>query len=393
MIPVIPRGFRDVLPTEARWRETIIRRVQACLSLWGYAPIETPTLEVMEVLEAGGAFAKTPFRLFDLDGKLLALRPDGTLPVARLTASRLSLAEGPFRFRYVQSVFREEESLRGQAREFTQIGVESIGLDGPVSDAEVVALLVDALRACGLKRFTVAICTVGVLRELLDACTVEGAADEVWRDGVLAACHSSNLVELDRLAADVRIDPRFGIALRELVNIRGGRDAIAACRALVKPLDCLDGLDDLERTWELLEAIDATDSVVIDFSVMSSFNYYTGLVIEAYAPGLGVMLGSGGRYDHMLEAYGCSAPAAGFAFGLERVMHALGEQDVYPDEVAAQAVVVKEDNPASAFVEAARLRAEDICTVMVTPAAASSESMPRTDLSEVSTSRTGGECA
>lgn len=370
MIPVTPRGFKDVLPQEARWREGICNDVQRALSLWGYAPIETPTLEVLEVLEMGGRLAQTPFRLFDADGDLLVLRPDVTLPIARMVASRLEDVARPLRFRYVQPVFREEESLRGQAREFTQIGIESIGMAGAPADAEVILLFVEALAACGLRDFNIAICTVGVLRDLLDACMRDGAADAVWRTAVLDACHASNLVEIERLAQDPRIDARYAGALKLLPTLNGKKDAIRACKGLMAPLGCTDGLAQLEQTWDIIEALGAGPYVSVDFSVMSAFDYYTGLVFEAYAPGPGMMLGSGGRYDHMLEAYGKSAPAAGFAFGLERVMHALVAQGDEAEAVPAGGiplvVPVSAANPAAAFAQAARLRAEGTTAILQT---------------------------
>ncbi|NLG10334.1 MAG: ATP phosphoribosyltransferase regulatory subunit [Coriobacteriaceae bacterium] len=370
MIPVTPRGFKDILPEEARWRESITIGVQKVLSSWGYAPIETPTLEVLEVLEQGGQLTKTPFRLFDADGTLLVLRPDVTLPIARKVASRLENITKPLRFRYVQSVFREEESLRAQSREFTQIGVESIGLSGAAADAEVILLLVEALKACGLKEFTVAFCTVGVLRDLLDACLREGSVDDSWRSTVLAACHENNLVAVKRLANDARVEARYATALRGLLEVRGGRGAIEACRQLVEPLGCVDGLDVLAQTYDIIDQLGASDHVTVDFSVMSAFDYYTGLVFEAYAPGLGVPLGSGGRYDRMLESYGASAPAAGFAFGLERVMHALLEQEVDVDAIAGSSgideVILDKADPIAAFRRAAELRCQGKPAVLAT---------------------------
>jgi ATP phosphoribosyltransferase regulatory subunit len=366
MIAVTPRGFRDVLPQEARWREYITTEVQSALSAWGYAPIETPTLEVLEVLQQGGKMSETPFRLFDSDGALLVLRPDVTLPIARMVASRLtsqldSLTE-PLRFRYVQSVFREEESLRGQAREFTQLGIESIGVSGAASDAEVLLLMVDALKACGLKEFTIAICTVSVLRELLDEIVQKGGATPEWQASVLEAFHSNNSVEVARLAANPQVDKRYGTVLEALINVRGGSEAIEQCRALIEPLGLSSGLDQLSQTYSIIKSVQAETFVTIDFSVMSAFDYYTGLVFEAYAPKLGVPLGSGGRYDRMLEAYGSKAPAAGFAFSLERVMMALSAQESWADNTVLQPdlvqVEIDGDDPARAFIAAERLRTE-----------------------------------
>lgn len=341
MLPVTPRGFKDVLPEEARWRENITTKVKQAFELWGYAPIETPTLEVLEVLEQGGVLPEKPFRLFDTDNELLVLRPDVTLPVARMVASRLDAQTLPLRFRYVHRVFREEESLRAAAREYTQIGVESLGMVGPAADAEVLLLFIDALNACGLKDFTVAFCTVGVLCELLTAAQAANNLNEQWVEQVLAAFHASNLVAIDQLTSSERINERYGSVIRTLGTINGGREAIEKVRSLVEPLGCLDGLDELMATWDIVEGLGYSDKARIDFSVMSTFDYYTGLVIEAYAPGVGTAIGTGGRYDTMLEAYGKSAPAAGFAFCLESVMHALlaqGCTDTTSEDDAAACV-------------------------------------------------------
>lgn len=325
---VTPAGFRDVLAQEAAERERISAAVRDLFSSRGYAPIETPTLEVMDVMRAGGHMTGVPFKFFDSQGDLLAMRPDVTLQVARMCATRLAGQPGPFRFRYQQRVFRETEGqMRASAREVTQIGIECIGPSGAEGDAEVLQLFCEALETAGVRDFTISVATVGVLRALLAA----SGADAAWAEQVLEAFHASNFVELDLLTgAGCPVPPVFAQALRALPRIRGGREAIEEARALVAPLGCEDGLDELSGMCDLLDAAGVGGRVRIDFSVMSSFDYYTGMVFEAYAPGLGSPLGSGGRYDNMVGAYGEDRPAAGFAFFLEQVMAAAsnpGESD------------------------------------------------------------------
>lgn len=322
---VTPAGFRDVLADEACMRERIARDVQACFAARGYLPIETPTLEVMDVMRAGGRMPGSPFKFFDAGGDLLAMRPDVTLQVARMCATRLAGQPGPFRFRYMQRVFREAEGrMQAQAREMTQIGVECIGEAGPQADAEVVELMVEALELAGARGCKLALATVGVLRALLAA----SGAPAQWTEQVLAAFHASNFVEVDRLTGEAAVvPPVFAAAIRALPRIRGGREAVEQVRALVAPLGCEDGLDDFARTCDLLAEAGLADRILVDFSVMSSFDYYTGIVFEAYAPELGTPLGSGGRYDNMIGSYGESRPAAGFAFSLEQAMAAAAAAD------------------------------------------------------------------
>ena len=318
-----PSGFRDILADEAARREEAAFDVQQLLSRSGYVPVETPTLEIMDVMNAGGRVPGTPFKLFDSRGDLLALRPDVTLQIARMCATRLAGQPGPFRFRYQERVFREAEGRpQAEAREMTQVGVELIGEAGPAADAEVIALLAESLERVGVGNFRISVATVGVLRALLAG----SGADEAWKAGVLSAYHASNFVKLDELTGDgareAGVAPVFAQAIRALASVRGGREAVGRVREVVAPLGCQDGLDDLERTLALLDEKGLGSRIFVDFSVMSSFDYYTGIVFVAYAPALGAPLGSGGRYDNTIGAYGESRPAAGFAFYLDQALAA-----------------------------------------------------------------------
>ena len=340
---VTPAGFRDFSAEEATLREEIIFNVQQLFAKSGYTPIETPTLEIMDVLEAGGHVPASPFKLFDSQGELLAMRPDVTMQVARMCSTRYAGCTAPLRFRYTQRVFREADTrLQAVTREMTQIGIECIGQKGAAADAEVIGLMTEALIAAGVPDFKLALATVGVLRALLAA----SQGTPAWQKSILQAYHASNFVDLDVLtesesaqfvASGARAD--VARAIRLLARIRGGQEAITAARLLVEPLKCADGLDEFEQTYALLCARGLRERIMIDFSVMSSFDYYTGVVFEAYAPQIGTSLGSGGRYDHMLAAYGQDRPAAGFAFYLEQVMTARELQREGEGEAAADAGV------------------------------------------------------
>ena len=310
-----PQGFRDVLADEASAREAIARKVQDLFASHGYVPIETPTLESMAVMQAGGRVPASPFKFFDATGDLVTMRPDVTLQVARMCATRLSAAPGPFRFRYMQRVFRETEGqLRADVREKKQIGIECIGVAGVNADAEVIGLFAQALEAAGVSEFKLSLATVGVLRALLAAST----APEKWKAELLEAFHDSNFVVIDELCNTAECKgSHFAPVIRALARIRGGREAIARARQLVAPFGCADALDSFEETYDLLAEAGLANRIVIDFSVMSSFDYYTGIVFEAFAPGVGSPIGSGGRYDRLLATYGVDRPAAGFAFYLE----------------------------------------------------------------------------
>lgn len=337
---VTPVGFRDVVSEEALVRENLISRVRSCFAVRGYLPVETPTLEVLDVMEAGGHVPEAPFKFFDSHGDLLAMRPDVTMQIARMCAARSDAMGGitkPLRLRYTQRVFREK-TVEAAARELTQCGAECLGVSSIEADIELVSMLATTLEECGLTRFTIALGSAGVLRDLLK---VSGATDQ-WQAAVLQAYHTSNFVYLSELvSAAEKVEPKnfkladpalsnpgsvdlqVARAIFELSRLRGGKQALEDVRALLKPFGCESGIAELETVFEALVERGLGEKILIDFSVMSSFDYYTGLVFEAYAPGLGSPLGGGGRYDNLLAAYGAEkVPAAGFAFYLEEVMAA-----------------------------------------------------------------------
>lgn len=376
---ITPVGFRDMMSDEALVREDLISRVRACFAAKGYRPVETPTLEVLDVMEAGGHVPEAPFKFFDSHGDLLAMRPDVTMQIARMCATRGLGASEPLRLRYTQRVFREK-TAEAAARELTQCGAELIGAAGSVADVELVSLFASALAECGLENFTIALGSAGVLRDLLDA---SGATDQ-WKSAVMQAYHTSNFVYLGELVAAAeqaanggsaqeaasqarfkladpaianpgRVVPAIARAIFQLSRLRGGKAELAQVRTLLEPLGCARGISELEGVYNALIESGLEGKVLIDFSVMSSFDYYTGLVFEAYAPGLGSPLGGGGRYDNLLAQYGAEkVPAAGFAFYLEQVMAALeASKTTRPLRIAVPKGSLKDD--AIATLEAAGL--------------------------------------
>ena len=152
-----------------------------------------------------------------------------------------------------------------------------------------------------------------------------------------------------------RVVPAIARAIFSLSRLRGGKDELAQVRAMLEPLGCARGISELEGVYNALIESGLEGKVLIDFSVMSSFDYYTGLVFEAYAPGLGSPLGGGGRYDNLLAQYGAEeVPAAGFAFYLEQVMAALeSSKATRPLRIAVPKGSLKDD--AIATLEAAGL--------------------------------------
>ena len=324
MIIGTPRGFRDILPKEARAREQIRDTVRACFDEHGYLPVETPLLEDRSVLERAGRIKGSPFQLFDLDNRLLMLRPDLTLPIARLTAQRLGEGDLPARLRYEAPVVREQGALRGQSRQFTQLGVELIGGADVAGEVEVISLLAESLRRLEVPNVRLVAGSVRPLLALLEA----DVADPSLREQVLGYVHASNLVALDECVEAAGLPKPIARALHTLPRLHGDATVIDKVDELLEAA-CVPaaqrGTDELRRLVAGLEGTDAAGLLSFDFSIINSFDYYTGIIFKAYVDGVAASLASGGRYDAVLANLGMPGVAAcGFALSLERLQEVLG---------------------------------------------------------------------
>ncbi len=225
MPAVTPRGFRDILPTEALARERITGIVRECFSKHGYLPVETPILEDRRLLSVGSRIEDSPVQLFDADGSLLMVRPDLTLPIARMVSSRMAADDLPLRLRYSAPVVREESSLKGQPRQFTQLGIEYYGNDDgdALPEVEVVSLLAETLEALDVPAWRIVCGSVSPLKALLAHCS----PSKEFEEGVLSYAHESDLVSLDDLVDSADLSEPARLALHQVPRMSGGSEVIA----------------------------------------------------------------------------------------------------------------------------------------------------------------------
>ncbi|MGN0076619.1 MAG: ATP phosphoribosyltransferase [Parafannyhessea sp.] len=328
MPAVTPRGFRDILPTEALARERITGIVRECFSKHGYLPVETPILEDRRLLSVGSRIEDSPFQLFDADGSLLMVRPDLTLPIARMVSTRMAADDLPLRLRYVAPVVREESSLKGQPRQFTQLGIEYYGSDdgGALPEVEVVSLLAETLEALDVPAWRIVCGSVSPLKALLAHCS----PSKEFEEGVLSYAHESDLVSLDELVDSTDLSEPVRLALHQVPRMSGGSEVIARIDSLLEGAGVPEeerGTRELERFVSALSDLDASGRLSFDFSIVNSFDYYTGVIFKGYAEGITASIASGGRYDAVLANFGRPGVAScGFALSLERLQEILGEQ-------------------------------------------------------------------
>ena len=356
-VPQIPYGTRDFLPREAKRKRVAENALAGLFSRWGYDEVVTPTFEYLETLTIGasGDLTQNMFKFFDQKNRILVLRPDMTTPMARVAATRLRESSPPLRLFYLTNVFRHEQAQAGRQCEFYQAGVELLGAAGPAADAEVVALAVESLLEAGLADFQVGLGQVEFINGVMD----ESELTPAERQRVKHCMVTRDLVGLGEILATSRLNPEAQRLIREIPLLHGGDIILAEAGRLVKNHVSRDALDNLADIRRLLASYGVQRYVNFDLGLIRDFDYYTGMVFEAYTPGLGFPLCGGGRYDTMVAAFGVDCPATGFALGIERILLALERQGIKPPEVARDVYVGwAEDCLDVAIAGSSRLRRE-----------------------------------
>jgi ATP phosphoribosyltransferase regulatory subunit len=290
---------------------------------YGYGEVATPTIEYEEVLARGDERgAPVAHRFFDQSGELLALRSDMTIPIARLVANRFATAEPPFRLAYVATAYRAVRPQRGQMREFTQAGVELVGVPAPEGTAEVVEVLAAALDAAGLNRAVIGLGDADLFRQVLR----ELGADEGATGRVLERLAAHDLVGLAGEVGSLGLGEPERDLLIALAELRGGRDVLERAREL-GGATVERASSRLAATYDALAERGVAERVQLDLGLLRDLGYYTGAILEVYDPALGHILGGGGRYDELMARFGRPLPAAGFALYLERLHVAETEEE------------------------------------------------------------------
>jgi ATP phosphoribosyltransferase regulatory subunit len=295
---------------------------------FGYGEVATPTVEFDEVLARGGATGvAAAHRFFDAQGRVLAMRADATLPIARVVANRYAAAEPPFRFFYNARAYRSVRPQRGQTGEFFQAGVELVGSPAPDGTAEVVEVLSAALDAAGLNRAVIGLGDAALYGQLLTELGVD--ADE--QSKILGLLASRDLVGLEAELASLGLPEASSALLRRIPSLRGGAEVLDEAKSLGGEA-VAKAVERVKDTHEAIAARGIAGRVQLDLGLLRDLGYYTGAILEVYDPALGHVLGGGGRYDDLMGRFGRPLPAVGFALFLERLHIAQAEEERIAEE-------------------------------------------------------------
>jgi len=354
-----PYGTQDFLPDEAATKRNIEQKIFELFAGFGYEEIITPTMEFLETLTTSGgrAIESNLFKMFDGKNRTLALRHEMTTPIARLAVSRLKDSPLPLKLSYNSNVFRFRTNQPGRQCEFYQAGVELLGISNAFADAEIISLAAQALKCSGLDDFKICLGQVEFASGLMEQ---NNLSPEVQTE-IKLAIERHDIVALENLPVND--------SLKKIPKLQGGREILSAAEILAKNERSLKALNNLTEIYRLLELYGVADKITFDLGLIRDFEYYTGMVFEAYAAGVGYSLAGGGRYDNMLKDFGAACPATGFALGIERILSARKFQGVEENFRAKDFYLsYAAGNEGAAIGKAAELRAANkIVEVSLTP--------------------------
>jgi histidyl-tRNA synthetase len=341
-----PRGTFDILPADGRTRRRLEVAAATVFARAGYESIATPAFEDTALFERGvgqstDIVRKEMFTFEDKGGRSLTLRPEGTASVCRayLEHGMQKLAQ-PVKLHYLGPFFRHERPQAGRYRQFHQLGVECIGTDSPLADAEVIMLLADLLGELGVPGVELRLGSLGSFE-----------ARRAYLGDLKAHLHAHE----GELSKDVR--ERIDInPLRAFdSDDEGTRGVMASAPTIVEQL----AGEDAEHFAEVRALLDAAAvDYVIDPTLVRGLDYYTRTIFSFVCDRLGAQseIGGGGRYDGLIEQLGgAPTPAVGFAAGVERILLALDE-DVAAEGRDAFVAVADPDQRQRAMALAAELR-------------------------------------
>lgn len=324
-----PEGVRDAYGEECARKLAVQEKIQQVFHLYGYQDMETPIFEFFDIFnkERGSVSDREMYKFFDRDNNTLVLRPDITPSIARCATKYYLEETKPLRFCYLGSTFINSTSYRGRLKEKTQTGVELIGDDSSDADAEMIALVIDGLKAAGLKDFQVELGQVEFYRGLVE----EAGMDEETQCKLRELIENKNFFGVEELLTEQTMKPELKDLFLKLPELFGDIAQIRLAKSMTDNLRAKKAIERLERVQEILDCYGFGDYVSYDLGMVSKYSYYTGIIFKAYTYGTGEYVVTGGRYDKLLEQFGKKAASIGFAIEVDRLMLALSRQQIPVD--------------------------------------------------------------
>ncbi|MBP3702185.1 MAG: ATP phosphoribosyltransferase regulatory subunit [Lachnospiraceae bacterium] len=321
-----PEGVRDIYGDECARRLVVQENLHQIMRLYGFQDIKTPTFEFFDIFsrQRGSVASREMYKFFDRNNNTLVLRPDITPSIARSVAKYYKEEDMQVRLCYVGNTFVNSSSYQGKLKEVCQIGAELINDCSSDADGEMIALTIECLQRAGLTEFQVDIGHADFFLGLVE----EAGLKDSEVDELKALLENKNMFGVEDFLENKKIDENLKELFVKLPELFGDEESFSYVRSKTKNERVLNAVARLETLNSILETYGLSDYATFDFSMLSHYNYYTGVIFKAYTYGTGEPVATGGRYDHLVEQFGKRASAIGVAIVLDQLMLALARQKI-----------------------------------------------------------------
>ncbi|UWO24651.1 ATP phosphoribosyltransferase regulatory subunit [Marvinbryantia formatexigens DSM 14469] len=358
-----PEGVRDIYNGECERKLRLQKDLHDVLKSYGCRDIETPTFEFFDVFgsDVGTIPSRELYKFFDREGNTLVLRPDITPSIARAVSKYFNDGQEVLRLCYEGKTFINHSSYQGRLKENTHIGAEMIGADNAQADAEIIAMVVDCLKKAGLEEFQISIGQVEYFKSILKDVDIPEETECELKDFI----SNRNLFGVESLLAGMEMGERQKEALLSLPSLYGSVEILEKAYALSCNESARHAIARLKEIYQILEFYGVTRYISFDLSMLSRYNYYTGIFFRGYTFGTGDAVVKGGRYDNLLAHFGKNAPSIGFVVVADELLAALERQNIAPEmeEPPVEIRYTKAEQEA-AIKRAQALRAEGKAVVL-----------------------------
>ena len=331
--------MRDFTVDECKRRNKIIETITERFSKWGYSEVSTPIVEYYKTFNHKTQDLKEEemYKFFDSRGRILVLRPDMTVPVARLVNTKLKDMKLPLKLFYNAEVFRVHESFEGKRNEYLDCGIELIGASGEKTDLEVLVTALEVLKALDTKKeFKLEIGNVNILKSALKDMNL--SIDN--QNKVIELVNKKSLTSLREYLDDIEIRREYKEFLNKFPWLFGGYEMIKKAKGLAFNEDMKKNIEYLENLYLNLQKLGYEKYISVDISMVPRVNYYSGIIFKGYVKKIGSTVIRGGRYDNLLESFGKSIPAIGFSVDVNLLIDSCD----YEEKVNSEKIILSKDN-------------------------------------------------
>ncbi len=356
---ITPEGTKDYLFDECALKREVETKTRALFKSMGYSRLITPGLEFYDVFHQNSLYfpQEELCKLTDNKGRLVVLRPDSTVPIARVVATRLKEAMLPLRLYYTQPVYHFAPSLKGRSTEINQTGIELIGSSSRMADIEVISAALEVLSTVANSvSYSLELGDIRIFKELMLRLNATPAQKEEIRTLIESKNYPALNDMLDKIG-----EHKITNALKKLPTLFGGEEVFDRADEIFQDARITEILENMRELYHTVREINPDCRITVDLGLVNKTDYYTGLVLKGYLEGYGEEVISGGRYDKLLSEFGYDIPAVGMAVNVDAVANVIGRKN--PPVHAAPDVLIfaEEDCETQAVRKASELRKQGLC--------------------------------